>query len=84
MFQSGLDKSSYEELKSAATSVFSIGDELALEIEGSFEKARRLALAVWTVAHGCAMLPSEDAFARTTNVAFIETDARQMLTMILR
>lgn len=84
MFQSGIDKSSYEELNSAATSVFSIADELAQEIEDSFVKARRLALAVWTMAHGFAMLLSEDAFARTMNVTLIETDARQMLAMVLR
>ncbi len=84
MFQAGIDKNAYEELSLAATSVFSIADELAQEIEDSSAKARRLALAVWTMAHGFAMLLSEDAFARTKNVAFIETDARQMLEMILR
>ena len=84
MFRSGIDKSSYEELGVAATSVFSIADELAKEIEDSLVKARRLALAVWTMAHGFAMLLSEDAFARTKNVLIIETDARQMLAMVLR
>ena len=84
MFQSGIDKSSFEELDLAATSVFSIADELAKEIEHSPVKARRLALAVWTMAHGLAMLLSEDAFARTKNVILIETDARQMLAMVLR
>lgn len=84
MFDSGIDKSSYEELGLAATSVFSIADELAKEIEDSLVKARRLALAVWTMAHGFAMLLSDDAFARTKNVTFIETDARQMLAMVLR
>ena len=84
MFQSGIDKSSYEELDLAATSVFSIADELAKEIEDSLVKARRLALAVWTMAHGFAMLLSEDAFARTIKVTLVETDARQMLAMVLR
>ena len=84
MFQAGIDKNSYEELEVAATSVFSIADELAKEIEGSLVKARRLALAVWTMAHGFAMLLSEDAFARTKNVTLLETDARQMLAMVLR
>ncbi len=84
MFQAGIDKNSYEELGVAATSVFSIADELAKEIEDSLVKARRLALAVWTMAHGFAMLLSEDAFARTKNVTLLETDARQMLTMVLR
>ena len=84
MFQAGIDKNSYEELGVAATSVFSIADELAKEIEDSLVKARRLALAVWTMAHGFAMLLSEDAFARTKNVTLIETDARQMLAMVLR
>ena len=84
MFQSGIDKSSYEQLGLAALSVFSIADELAKEIEDSQEEARRLALAVWTMAHGFAMLLSDDAFARTKNVTFIETDARQMLAMVLR
>ena len=84
MFQSGIDKSSYEELDLAATSVFSIADELAKEIEDSLVEARRLALAVWTMAHGFAMLLSEDAFARTIKVTLVETDARQMLAMVLR
>ena len=84
MFQAGIDKNSYEELSSAATSVFSIADELAKEIEVSLVKARRLALAVWTMAHGFAMLLSEDAFARTKNMSLIEADARQMLEMVLR
>ena len=84
MFQSGIDKNSYEELGVAATSVFSIADELAKEIEDSLVKATRLALAVWTMAHGFAMLLSEDAFARTKNVTLLETDARQMLAMVLR
>ena len=84
MFQAGIDKNSYEELGVAATSVFSIADELAKEIEDSLVKARRLALAVWTMAHGFAMLLSEDAFARTKNVTLLETDARQMLAMVLR
>ncbi len=84
MFQSGIDKSSHEELDMAAMSVFSIADELAKEIEESLAKSRRLALAVWTMAHGFAMLLSEGAFARTKNVTFIETDARQMLAMVLR
>ena len=83
MFRSGIDKSSYEELGLAATSVFSIADELAKEIEDSLVKARRLALAMWTMAHGFAMLLSEDAFARTKNVLLSETDARQMLAMVL-
>ena len=84
MFQSGIDKSSYEELDLAVTSAFSIADELAREIESSVVKARRLALAVWTMAHGFAMLLSEDAFARAKNVTSTETDARQMLAMVLR
>ena len=84
MFQSGIDKSSYEELNLAATSVLSIADELAREIEDSLVKARRLALAVWTMAHGYAMLLSEDAFARTNNVTVVEADARQMLEIVLR
>ena len=84
MFQSGIDKSSYEELGLAALSVFSIADELAKDIEDSLVKARQLALAVWTMAHGFAMLLSDDAFARTKNVIFIETDARHMLSMVLR
>ena len=45
-------------------------------------KAKRLALAVWTMAHGFAMLLAEDAFARTKNVVLLETDARQMLAMV--
>ena len=84
MFRSGIDKSSYEELSLAALSVFSVADELAKDIEQSLVKARRLALAVWTMAHGFAMLLSDDAFARTKNVIFIETDARHMLSMVLR
>ncbi len=83
MFRAGIDKNSYEELSSAATSVFSIADELAKEIEASSVKARRVALAVWTMSHGFAMLLSEDAFARTKNVNLIEADARKMLEMIL-
>lgn len=83
MFQSGIDKNSYEELSSAATSVFGIADELAKEIEVSSVKARRLALAVWTMAHGFAMLLSEDAFARTKNVSLNQADARQMLEVVL-
>lgn len=66
MFQSGMDKSSYPEIEEAATSAFGVAVSLATEIETTQESVAALSLAVWTMAHGFAMLISEDAFARTS------------------
>ena len=83
MFQSGIDKSPYPELEAAVTSTFNVAVALAAEIETSPDSVRLLSLAVWTMAHGFAMLMAEDAFARARDLRVSEATARQLILTFL-
>ena len=61
MFQSGIDKTKYPEVQASSAKAFEVAAILALQIESSQTSAQRLALAVWTMAHGFATLSVEGA-----------------------
>jgi AcrR family transcriptional regulator len=64
MFQSGIDKDPYPELRDEAGKTFAVLYDLAMETENTPRKARELAVAIWNMAHGFASLDAEGAIAR--------------------
>ena len=67
MFQSGVDKRNYPAVRAAAEEAFGFGLDIASRLENCPEKATELALAVWTMAHGFAMLSAEHALDQVTS-----------------
>jgi len=72
MFQSGIDKSPYPEVHASAAKAFEVGAKLAAQIEPLQTSSLRLAMAVWTMAHGFAALSLEGDVAR---IGFSEAGA---------
>ncbi len=64
MFQSGIDKSHYPEIRESGVKAFQIAVELAAQIEPDTTAAEELAMAIWTMAHGFATLTADGALAR--------------------
>ena len=64
MFQSGIDKSRYPELRASGVKSFELTEELAAQVEPTAEAAQLLALAIWTTAHGYATLTADGAVLR--------------------
>ncbi len=64
MFQSGIDKTPYPEVQASAARALKVAGALAAQLEPSRELAEGLALAIWTMAHGFAMLRAEGAIER--------------------
>ena len=83
MFQSGIDKEPYPEVKASAQKAFEVGLSIALRMEGDTEKGTELALAVWTMAHGFAMLSAETAMERVLGDA-MEHTAESLVNRLLR
>ena len=83
MFQSGIDKSRYPEVRATAVEAFHIAEELALQIEGTIAAAQELALATWTTAHGLATLSADGALPNVlgpTEKSPAEALARRVLS----
>ncbi len=82
MFQSGIDKEPYPEVKASAEEAFQVGLEIASRLETSVEKATELALAIWMMAHGFSMLIAEHAIDRVAGPTAEET-ARLLVNRLL-
>ena len=63
MFQSGIEKAPYPEIQASTLKAFEVAAKLAAQIESSQAPADELALAIWTMAHGFAVLSAEGAIA---------------------
>ncbi len=63
MFQSGIDKTPYPEVQASTLKAFEVAAKLAAQVERSQASADQLALAIWSMAHGFAMLSVEGAIA---------------------
>ncbi len=68
MFQSGIDKGPYPEIREAAQKVSNMAYRIALKMELSPRQAQELVFAIWTIAHGFASLRAEGALARASKV----------------
>ncbi len=75
MFQSGIDKTPYPEVQASAAKAFGVAADLAFQIEPSRKSAEQLALAIWTMAHGFAILSAEGAIARVTAKSHCSAEA---------
>ncbi len=80
MFNSGLDKSKYPELKQSAIRAFSVIDGLAHENEASHALASERAITLWALTHGLATLSSEGALAHASS----HTGDQALLQSILK
>ncbi len=63
MFQSGIDKTPYPEIRASTLKAFDIAAKVAAQIEPSQTSAEQLALSIWTMAHGFATLKVEGALS---------------------
>lgn len=83
MFQSGVDKMPYDELRAAAKADFDVVVRLAAQVESSPESVEALSIGVWTMAHGYAMLVAENAFAKVLTSPTSMATIRQLATRFL-
>ena len=83
MFQSGIDKDAFPEIRAAASSAFAVGLRLTSEIEAGPEAAMELALAVWTMAHGFAILVAENAVTGMVEPSAVTNTARRLVSRVL-
>lgn len=63
MFQSGIDKSRYPEVRESGIEAFQVALDLAAQIKPTAQAAEELATAIWTTAHGYATLTADGAVA---------------------
>lgn len=68
MFNSGIDKSKYPDMRQSAIRAFSVIQGLAAESERSEAAASERAISLWALTHGLATLSSEGALTHASSV----------------
>jgi AcrR family transcriptional regulator len=83
MFLSGVDKDPYPEVNESARNAFEVALNLAMKVEKEPKNGQELAMAIWTMAHGFAMLEAESILGRATGIRVTKELARHLAQRLL-